>query len=301
MSITAFLAERDALDRAWQQRCKAKGWLTLGDGGAERIKEELDYLRRRSCRSGPEATDERLAVSDMLLDKHFPRLNLGDPEVVDSPSRLWAYVVFNLAELELADAALTGMANGDFVRQQTYNDLLQGVYAAMHRIGITWTPTPDYRVLRAPEARDMLLHIRNRLEAEEGPSASPPAEKRSGQRTRNAIAVPHLLESWDEIFEVIGKPLTKDRQKHINRLRKANKRYAGPIMLGSQGEQPKAERGELLDWWERMCQDLHERETERANRSRTVENQYPHGRDAVIVPDIDGHVRKRKRAAPREA
>lgn len=105
-------------------------------------------------------------------------------------------------------------------------------------------------------------------------------------------AVPQYLWNWREILDALKMPNNKES---IRRVREANQQYDGPIILPSKGGQPKVIVGKLLEWWSKLEEQIRAREQERDDTKATLEEKYNHGRDGVVLPDISGHVKKRRR------
>ncbi len=109
------------------------------------------------------------------------------------------------------------------------------------------------------------------------------------------------LNSWAEILNALG---LKDERASRDRIRKANKNFAGPIILPGQGGQPKVVEAELRVWWEGLEDNYKAEADERAaafsNQSATVSNQFDQGREGhseTLVPEIGGHVKPRRRTS----
>ena len=78
------------------------------------------------------------------------------------------------------------------------------------------------------------------------------------------------------------------------RLERLNDSHDGPIITGESGQPPKAERMKLIAWWNSLEEIWKSQQSIRTNTAATVAEQYPHGRDATVVPAIGGQVKKRR-------
>src|SRR5262249_54580645 len=105
-----------------------------------------------------------------------------------------------------------------------------------------------------------------------------------------------LLRGWAEILEALGRKNNKSTRRSVKRL---NESYGGPIKCAGQGTRPLVNKNELLPWWNRLDQ-LHEEQQqeqkqERANIKTTVEEQHNYGRDGKVVPNLAGHMKKKRK------
>ena len=99
------------------------------------------------------------------------------------------------------------------------------------------------------------------------------------------------LLSWREIVEALD---LKPNEASRDQIRSLNEKYSGPITIGGRGKQPKATRENLLKWWNGLESRFEENQARDRDKQATVDNQYKHGRDETVVPDISGHVKKRR-------
>ena len=83
----------------------------------------------------------------------------------------------------------------------------------------------------------------------------------------------------------------EDREK----VRSLNNQYAGPIVTPKQGAQPKVDKTKLIEWWN----GLETQWTAGYSRGRdaipTAGVQHNYGREGVVVPEIAGGVKKRRK------
>jgi len=114
----------------------------------------------------------------------------------------------------------------------------------------------------------------------------------------NAAVAEEMLFGWGEILEVVGRPNERADRDRILRL---NQKYDGPIIPPvTQGGQPTVKKQALIHWWNQLSARMSESQAE--DRSVTIErdcnvgsaSQHSYGRDATVIPEIGGSVRKRK-------
>ena len=103
--------------------------------------------------------------------------------------------------------------------------------------------------------------------------------------------LPDYVFGYADILTTIGvKPIDKSNKGRVKRL---NEKHNGPIIIGDSSP-PKAERVKLIEWWRGMEAMWQSQQDSQANKAATVAEQYQHGRDATVVPGIDGHVKKNR-------
>lgn len=100
------------------------------------------------------------------------------------------------------------------------------------------------------------------------------------------------LLNWREILETLS---LKNDEETREKVRRLNEMHNGPIVVGGRGQQPKAEKGKLLDWWNDLERRFEKVEQRNRDKQATTESQYKHGRGEIVVPDLRGHVKKRRR------
>ncbi len=127
------------------------------------------------------------------------------------------------------------------------------------------------------------------------PTAGPAAGQATGPATGQGASDPAeptkvYLTSWSEILATL-KLKRGDREK-IARL---NTLHGGPILTGGQGEQPMAERGELIAWHEGLAVRLQELRSRRADRQATAADGYEYGKGGSVALGGIGSVKKRRR------
>lgn len=118
-------------------------------------------------------------------------------------------------------------------------------------------------------------------------------------RTEEKFPSPKVyLNSWSQITDALS---TETDKVEIAKVRAAHVNFQGPIVMPTQGGQPKVVKAELLAWWNGL-EDLYrkeaaERGSHLVDRSATVENQFDRGRgehEETIVPEIAGRVKRRR-------
>jgi hypothetical protein len=105
------------------------------------------------------------------------------------------------------------------------------------------------------------------------------------------------LWSWQEILDCLG--LKNNKQKR-DLVRKLNDSWEGPIILPKQGGQPVVIKEELRQWWNDLKRHIEEKNQKDVDTRATVEAQHGYGKDGVVVPEIGGHVKKRRQRTIRE-
>lgn len=100
-----------------------------------------------------------------------------------------------------------------------------------------------------------------------------------------------LLFGWPSILDALNQRNDKSSRDRVSRL---NKSSDGPIKQGTQGKQPVVDRDRLIPWWSGL-EARHANSVQReTDKEATVSKSYEHGRDGEVVPDIAGHVLKRR-------
>ncbi len=100
-----------------------------------------------------------------------------------------------------------------------------------------------------------------------------------------------LLMNWREILVALDRDNTKESKRSVAGL---NKNYSGPIRIGTQGRQPLVDKQKLLDWWGSLELMFDEREQRRKDAKATVGESCNYGRDATVLPEISGGVKRRR-------
>jgi hypothetical protein len=98
------------------------------------------------------------------------------------------------------------------------------------------------------------------------------------------------LWNWREILDALD---LKNNAASQGKVREANQRYDGPISLPGKGGQPKVSKAKLLEWWNGLeIQFL--TGGAGANAQATLAARHNCGRDGTVLPDIGGHLKKRR-------
>jgi hypothetical protein len=100
------------------------------------------------------------------------------------------------------------------------------------------------------------------------------------------------LLSWREILFALKLKNTRDRQRLVRRL---NHFHCGPILFTGAGSQPRAVKDNLLTWWNALEHVWKASEQTRTDAQESTREQYDCGRDGTVVPDIAGHVKRRRK------
>jgi hypothetical protein len=100
-----------------------------------------------------------------------------------------------------------------------------------------------------------------------------------------------ILSRWSDICEVLGLPNDK-RSRQV--LRQLHNMYGSPIELPPRGGQPKVWTNLLLEWWDELKALPQQLAEKKRNQDPSVAATYNFGRDAVVFPEIGGHLKKRR-------
>lgn len=118
------------------------------------------------------------------------------------------------------------------------------------------------------------------------------AETRSVEATRPAEPV-ELLIGWLEIIKALGR---KDSAEERTAMKQLNKKYDGPIIT-KQGAKTVASRAKLVEWWNSLEQIFLDAANKQRDQSATTEGTYQYGKTATVVPEISGHIVKRRKTS----
>jgi hypothetical protein len=105
------------------------------------------------------------------------------------------------------------------------------------------------------------------------------------------LAPKQYLMTWLQILDALDLRNTGENQR---RVREMNKMFDGPIILPKKGGQPKVSKDKLLTWWNGLEELFQESEKKQADTQATLQVQHDYGRDGKVLPDIIGHVKKRR-------
>ena len=102
----------------------------------------------------------------------------------------------------------------------------------------------------------------------------------------------NLLFGWHQILDALNNLSNDDENR--NRVSRLNDSHSGPIIKGGQGKSPMVDADKLVLWWNSL-EMLHAESAQRVtDKGATVSESYEYGRESEIVPDIGGHVQKRR-------
>ena len=96
---------------------------------------------------------------------------------------------------------------------------------------------------------------------------------------------------WADILQTLNRDNNATWRGRVERL---NDAHNGPIIKGATGQSPTVVKPKLIAWWNSLEEILESKQSIRTNAEATVEEQYAHGRDATVVPEISGQVKKRR-------
>ena len=105
----------------------------------------------------------------------------------------------------------------------------------------------------------------------------------------------NYLFGWREILDAINRKNNTEEKTRIRRLNDSPQ-HPGPITSSGQGAQPKVEKSKLIAWWNGLEDLFDEVNGRQRDETASVADRYKHGHDAEIVPNIDGSVKKRRKA-----
>jgi hypothetical protein len=157
----------------------------------------------------------------------------------------------------------------------------------------------------APES-STILDSRRGPDSPPSDLASPPpppsrsSEERANSTIQQAAQVPtppapssptQYLWNWREILDALD---MKNNDENQRRVRDANRQYGGPIILPPRGGQPKVSKAKLLEWWNHL-EIRFLTEVGEDNTQASLQAQYEYGKEGTVLPDISGHVKKRRR------
>jgi hypothetical protein len=145
-----------------------------------------------------------------------------------------------------------------------------------------------------PECRFKLLReARKRLK-----EVIPTIEKASDDQ-RPSVRPEHL-KGWKEICAAVEVKYS-DRE----RVRSSNIEFAGPIVIGKTGKSPRAEKSQLINWWDDLhkvyqasAQKSQEQQAEHRERQISAEAQHNYGRDGIVATEIGGSIHQSRSSVP---
>jgi hypothetical protein len=106
-----------------------------------------------------------------------------------------------------------------------------------------------------------------------------------------ACTCKEYLWNWREILAALA--FSNDPESR-RRVRDANTKFGGPIILPGKGGQPKVCKQTLLAWWDELEEKFQQKEQRHIDQEATLAASYQYGKNATVLPNIAGHVRKRR-------
>jgi hypothetical protein len=106
-----------------------------------------------------------------------------------------------------------------------------------------------------------------------------------------------LLHGWRAIDEALGLSQIYPNMNYDERRRKLaylNRRLGGPIKAGGKGSQPVVTRSALIAWWNSLEEQVEGLKARIRDRQATLQSRHPYGRTAHVIPELSGHMRRRK-------
>jgi hypothetical protein len=101
-----------------------------------------------------------------------------------------------------------------------------------------------------------------------------------------------LLFGWAEILNTLKLSNDDTNRDRVSRL---NDLHAGPIIKRGHGQPPMVDADKLVPWWNSLETRHAESVQHATDTEATVAASYRHGTDGEVVPDIGGHVQKRRK------
>lgn len=102
--------------------------------------------------------------------------------------------------------------------------------------------------------------------------------------------------NWSELIKALGRT---DTPPFRRALRYLSDEHNGPIKFLGSGTSLKVDTAELVAWWNglggRWEELARQKADQKADQEASVKDQYPHGREAVVVPNIGGHSKKKRK------
>jgi hypothetical protein len=104
------------------------------------------------------------------------------------------------------------------------------------------------------------------------------------------------LHGWAQILRALELSNNAEQKGLVRRL---NRLFDGPIILPPKGGRPVVVKVKLVEWWNGLEQRFDEDHQSRANQQATVANRHAYARDGEVVPDLQGHVKRRRKKGHR--
>jgi len=96
---------------------------------------------------------------------------------------------------------------------------------------------------------------------------------------------------WEAIASALEQHNDGAFQKRIKQL---HERYPSPIQFGGPGTPPFVEQRKLIEWWNSLENRLSEVQSRRDDQRQSTAEGHAFGRDGVVIPEIQGHEKKRR-------
>ncbi|MBN2290918.1 MAG: hypothetical protein JXM70_00750 [Pirellulales bacterium] len=127
---------------------------------------------------------------------------------------------------------------------------------------------------------------------EEKPAGSEADKTGDGDEKKIKPAEPkNYCFGWPEIAVVLKQSNDEKFQKRIKSL---HERYPSPIVFGGVGMSPRVEQLKLIEWWNSLEKRWEEIKQKKLDKDASVAESYQYGRDETVVPDIQGHVIRKR-------
>lgn len=167
-------------------------------------------------------------------------------------------------------------------------DTLEGMESALRPLWVDGSWAALQKALREPPEVDF-LDLAARLDHERI-NAGGTNQGKHAPLPNGEARLPLYCVNWAEILAALNlKRADKDK------VRKLNEEHGGPIILPQKGGQPKVERGKLLSWWVGIEQLWEEQRQRQLNRDSTLEAAHRYGREAIVLPEISGSMKRRRK------
>jgi hypothetical protein len=118
-----------------------------------------------------------------------------------------------------------------------------------------------------------------------------PFQAVEAQAQRLPLSPIDYLMNWRGILDALK---LGNNDENRNRVRQLNKLRAGPIILPGKGGQPKVTKDKLLSWWNSLEKRFEEIEQKATDTQATLSSRHNYARDGQVLPNISGHVKKRR-------
>lgn len=102
---------------------------------------------------------------------------------------------------------------------------------------------------------------------------------------------------WPDVLAAIELNNSLENRTRVRGLN-GSPHHPGPIIFGGKGMHPKTNKEKLIEWWnalEKRWEELSQRELD---QETTVSQTFPYGREAKVVPQVGGRVKRRRGNQP---